>query len=69
MPSLSNFSLISTTKNPPLITLSNRYNSVEFLKDLTNNIMSLSVIGLVEISNSSTENSLKINEFNDGFLI
>ena len=37
MPSLSNFSLISATKNPSLITLSNRYNSVEFLKDLTNN--------------------------------
>ena len=68
MPSSSNFNLISAIKKPSLIILSNKNNSVEFLIDLANEIMSLIIIDFVEISKSSTENSLMINDFKDIFV-
>ena len=62
-PFSSNSNLMIAVKDPSLITLSNKNNSVEFLKDLDNKIRSLILIDFVEIFKLSNENSLKINAF------
>ena len=68
LPNSSNSNLISAAKNPSLITLSNKNNSVEFLKNLANKIRSSSLIDFVKICKSSTENLLEINDFRDIFV-